>query len=239
MTKEEESILNTNYEEKYNKRTLESNTKNIILNDTDTEKGDIFGIVGPAVKEHVLTWGELREKTSKFIILEKEKEVYNKMVLKKKEFEDPNTLIAYGDLFNTLSRIRSTKKNPLNFVYGHLDFCITAHRLKFEFDLYKNLCWMSRWKKLNSTFWLDVSFSTRTDMKKDRDDNSFETVMEEEIPFIFNRYGWEVINVRPNKKGNFANKYQEPHQCPMVNALYKLIKKNKKSNEIKNAYVGG
>jgi hypothetical protein len=237
MTKEEESILNTDYSKKLNKRQLESLTGDLIQSDRDTAKGDLFGIIGPAVKEHAETWGSLRGEDSQFIMVEKEKKVYEEMIPKWKKLKDPNVLLVHGDVFDTINRIRSNKKHTFNFIYGHLDFCKTAHVLKYEFDLYKNLCWLAKWKKLNDIFWLDVSFSTRTDNKKDSYDNSYEMVMENEIPYIFSRYGWKVINIRPNKdKKTFANEYREPQQCPMVNALYKFIRKPKKDTESKNAY---
>jgi hypothetical protein len=204
-----------NFSTKVKKRQLELETSELI-----SQKGGWFGIPGPAIVDHWNTFKNILKDRSPFLAIEENSLQFNKMSTVIEGIEQIS--LIKGDLFKVLhsfSQLNPSPKVPL-FAYGHLDFCKTATVLIRDYDLLTNLMWLAKWNQLKSTFFLDVSVSCRPDGGE-----SYNKLFQEFIPFIFGICGWVAEDPRklPNK---FVQTYRDSN--PMANALYKMVKKEKK-----------
>lgn len=227
MTREEESILNTDYDKKYEKRALE-----VINSLLMKGYGDVICLTGPAFKAHWDAYKKFLTKDSKFFVAEKEQGVCQDILAKAEEVGDKRISILNGDIFEGINY--AVKKYNAVFKYIHLDFCITAKTLMRDHNLYGNLCNLAENKKaLKKRFYLDVTFSLRPDPTL-----MYIKVMNELILEAFGYGGWRVTNLKRNNSSDFdfVREYREPQQNPMINALYQFDKVEKKSKGHKNAY---
>lgn len=190
------------------------------------ETGGWFGLTGILVEAHWDAWKSMLKARSPFIIGETDPDSFEEIKhrISGLTYHDPkkayNIWAQFEDIFDCLSRVEPAEVNL--FRYGHLDFCRTSKVLVREHKLIEKLYWLSRWNNLKSPFYLDVTFSVRGDGGEYR---MYTCMMESMIPTIFNNAGWEVINPKRHLLGHrFVNEYREPHQSPMVNAIYKFVK---------------
>ena len=210
------------YSEKAVKRSLEETTALTI-----EAKGGWFGIPGPAAKEHILTFDLITNSTSPVVLAERDMHqvmrMYSSLEGLSEEYKK-NITFEHGDLFDVLKGFHDKRKSSSidRFVYGHLDFCVGGKSL-IEDGILDNLVWLSKWSKLQDTFYLDVSMCVRADAT-----DSCRTLSEKMIPNIFSMFGWKVsspniVTVDDQGKGNrFMFNYNEHRQAHMMNALYKM-----------------
>jgi hypothetical protein len=203
------------------KNALEAEEANLI-----DLKGGIFGLFGTELKSHIEKFGGIPTIYSPITVIEQDKDKYIKMCRIANELVNENInvnklRISQGDLFDVLKRIPK-QRIPMNR-FGHLDFCITAHRMLRDMNLEENLKWLAGWHNIKKTFFMDITFATRNDIG-----NKHIVVMEDMIPSIFSKAGWKVsspMKHRANTGGNFIVKYRDAQSpLPMVRAFYKFEK---------------
>jgi hypothetical protein len=165
-------------------------------------KGGWFGLTHKSLKTHWELFGSILRPRSPFLVVEREKDVYNNIKWHAARIKDPRIKVLYGDVFECLFGAyphspcntvqgKSIYRVPL-FTYGHLDFCCSALTLQrdgFEQRMYQ----LSRWWNLKDRFHLDVTVSKRGDKKGFR---TAKLLLEMVVPNIFEQASWIVEDVQ-------------------------------------------
>ena len=211
------------------KRGIEKSSKSYV-----TEKGSWFGFSGPAIVNHWNLFKSIIGDNGLFVVAEQEKVVYDRIVTESDSISHKKRLQVFNEeLFKVLKGLPTHNYND-KFVFGHLDFCVTAKTLMRDGGIVENLFWLASWSRLADSFFMDVTLCDRTD--------SFgfhESLLEDLIPKIFNACGWEVLSPKarelskyPHSKNGYiyTQKYKEdgPH---MRNAFYEFKKAGMYRNE--------
>jgi hypothetical protein len=180
------------------------------------EKGGLALLTGLDVKSHLKDFGHILLRKSPIIIIEKEKQTFDEILYSLVMTEAYYKIKLYhGSFFKVLRQLENKIRS---FRYIHFDSCCTAKILAKE-NIIADLTWLAQSNIVKRKFYFDITGSIRNGGP-----NNHVWLVEQVIPHIFRKAGFEVENCTMGgwSKYTFLETYSDG--CPMWTAFYKFSK---------------